>query len=155
VTNSGTGGWTDGLVSNGDGGHLEITITGGSGHPQVFVDFPTDGFGLTEVDLRDSSGNPLTMPLGEGTHQVYFNIPDGTFGDGNISLPVRVRLSSLGDLQACGEAPDGEVEDYIWEFGPNAVTLTEATTSPFAWAPLALGVVAVGAVLGIRRRRNR
>jgi hypothetical protein len=151
------GGWTNGTVATLNGGHLEIIITGGSGYPQVFVDF---GSGLTEVTLRDIFGNPLPMPLAAGTHQVYFDIPPGTFDGSNpIAIPVRVRLSSAGGLTANGDAPDGEVEDYIWNFGPNAVVISDVDTrsTSFRWMALAAGAIGLvgvgGALLLLRRKR--
>ena len=56
-----------------------------------------------------------------------------------------------------GPAPDGEVEDYRWNFGPNAVTLSGMTASSAA-TPLALplgivtflGVLVGGIVLARR-----
>ena len=144
LTGGGThGGWTNGTAASFNGGHLQIEITGGSGVPQVFVDF---GSGLTEVTLRDMFGNPLTMPLAEGTHDVYFDIPAGTFDGANpISIPVRVRLSSAGGLGADGFASDGEVEDYIWDFGPNAVTISSANVKPnYVWTALIAGTILLG-----------
>jgi hypothetical protein len=155
-----TGGWTNGdpgIGGGGNGGSLDITISGGSGTPQVFVDF---GSGLAEVTLRDClSGSALTMPLTEGTHRVCFSIPAGTFDGANpISIPVRVRLSSAGGLGADGVASDGEVEDYIWNFGPNAVTLSDTgTKSAPIWPALAVGtisLVGVGTVIFVHKRRQ-
>ncbi len=123
-------GWSEGTVSSGHGGSMEVTISGGSGYLQAFMDF---GLGtLTEVTLRDASGNALAMPLAAGTHRVYFDIPANTFGPGDTSVAVRIRLSSTGVQSATGPAADGEVEDYIWHFGPNAVSLTDfrADVSP-------------------------
>jgi hypothetical protein len=151
------GGWTNGTVASFNGGHLQIEVTGGSGYPQVFVDF---GSGLTEVALQDMFGNPLTMPLAEGTHDVYFDIPDNTFDGSNpISIPVRVRLSSAGGLGANGFASDGEVEDYIWNFGPNAVTLSDTgTKSDHVWPALTAGTLLLGAGTAVpfilRKRRE-
>ncbi|MBN1978656.1 MAG: hypothetical protein JW918_14760 [Anaerolineae bacterium] len=156
-----TGGWTNGdpgIGGGGNGGSLDITISGGSGTPQVFVDF---GSGLTEVTLRDClSGNALTMPLAEGTHRVCFSIPAGTFDGVNpISIPVRVRLSSAGGLGANGVANDGEVEDYIWNFGPNAVALSDTGTRSGPILPaLAAGTILLGAGTAtpfiLRKRRE-
>jgi hypothetical protein len=149
------GGWTNGAVSTFNGGRLSLEISGGDGVPQVFVDF---GSGLTEVTLRDMFGNVLATPLSEGTHDVYFDIPNGTFdGNNNISIPVRVRLSSAGGLGVGGTAPDGEVEDYIFDFGPNAVTLSAIDAGPAlaGWPAFALVIAAVagGAGLFVWKRR--
>ncbi len=160
---SGNGGWTNGTVASGNGGRLDITITGGSGVPQVFIDFG-DGAGaltgtLTEVTLRNSSGTALTMPLAAGTHQVYFDIPPGSFAVAGQPMAVRVRLSSAGGLTATGEAPDGEVEDYIYSFGPTAVSLQSFTSTSSNLPILGLVAVAALAVLSfgayiVRRERS-
>jgi len=123
-------GWTEGSVTNGQGGSMNIDIQGSSGIPQVFMTLGGSNT-LSEVTLRDVSGTALTMPLSAGTHRVYFDIPTNTFVNSNTSIAIRVRLSSTGGLTTTGVANDGEVEDYIWDFGPNAVLLTinQATTS--------------------------
>jgi hypothetical protein len=158
---SNNGGWTNGFVSGGNGGRLDITITGGSGIPQVFIDFD-DGNGMVEVTLRNSSGTALSMPLAAGTHQVYFDIPADTFdGVNELSIPTRVRLSSAGGLTATGAAPDGEVEDYIWGFGPTAVNLQSFTPAGNSTLPvvafigfLALVIVSFGVVIVRREQRK-
>lgn len=161
---SNNGGWTNGTVASGNGGRLDITINditavASSGVPQVFMDF---GGGLVEVTLRDSAGTPLTMPLLVGTHSVYFDIPAGTFdGTNSRSIPTRVRLSSAGGLTATGEAPDGEVEDYIFGFGPTAVSLQSFTPAANSTLPvigfvgfLALAIVSLGTFI-VRREQKK
>jgi len=158
------GGWTDGTVASGNGGRLDITITDisvgtSSGVPQVFMDF---GSGMVEVTLRNSTGTVLAMPLVEGTHSVYFDIPAGTFDGVNIrNIPTRVRLSSAGGLSATGPAPDGEVEDYIFGFTPTAVSLQSFTPASNSTLPvigfvgfLALAIVSVGMII-VRREQKR
>jgi hypothetical protein len=149
------GGWTNGTVANGNGGGLQLDIQEAAGVPQVFIDF---GSGLVEVTLRDLAGNPLAMPLGVGTHDVYFNVPLGTFdGSNNSQLPVRVRISSSGGLAANGFAPDGEVEDYEYGFGPTAVALIglgtgQSTLSPIYAIAALLFLVSLLALAVVRRR---
>jgi protocatechuate 3,4-dioxygenase beta subunit len=129
ASNPAHGGWTNGTVAGtGDGGSLEITIGGSwSGVPQVFIDFDGNdtAYSLSELILRDSSGNPLTMPLAPGVHRVYFDIPAGTFDGVTPTKPIflRVRLSTDGGLGVTGLAANGEVEDYRHFFGPTAVSL--------------------------------
>jgi len=160
VGNPAHGGWTNGTVASGNGGSMDIEINGGSGYPQVFIDW---GSGLSEVTLRSNTGTALSMPLATGTHQVYFDVPDNTF-DGvtdNIPLPIRVRLSTSGGLTATGPATvvqGGEVEDYIWGFGPTAVTLTALkadnnTSLIFVTAGILLLLVSSGAILVYKRLR--
>ena len=58
-----------------------------------------------------------------------------------------------------GLARNGEVEDYQWNFGPNAVTLSDLDTQPtsFPWVALAAGTISLvgigGALLLLRRKR--
>jgi hypothetical protein len=144
VANPGHGGWTIGTVGSGNGGSLQITISGGSGIPQLFMDFNEDGT-LTEVTLRDASGTPITGAQ-SGTIRVYFDVPTGTFNNSSNPIFTRVRLSSAGGLNATGYASDGEVEDYVWRFGPTAVTLqsVQAISSAPLYVP---GITAVIAAL--------
>jgi hypothetical protein len=148
--------WSDGTVPTG-GGSLQIVINGSAGVPQVFMDF---GVGLTAVVLKDAAGNPLALTMPAGVHRVYFDIPAGTFAPGNSTvIPVRVRLSSAGGLTAIGQAPDGEVEDHIYNFTPTAVTLSRLSGSsptPPLLPGLAAGALGLCLYLGfVRRRRSR
>ncbi|MBK8986974.1 MAG: hypothetical protein IPM39_13005 [Chloroflexi bacterium] len=161
----GNGGWTNGTVASGNGGRLDLTITGGSGVPQVFIDFG-DGNGnlsgtLTPVTLRNSSGTALGTTFAAGTHQVYFDIPDLSFAVDGQPMAVRVRLSSAGGLGSTGPALDGEVEDYIYSFGPTAVSLQSFTPAASSTLPviafigfLGLAIVSLGAFI-VRRERSR
>jgi hypothetical protein len=144
--------WGDGTVPTG-GGSLQIVINGSPGVPQVFMDF---GVGLTAVVLKDATGIPLALPRPTGVHQVYFDIPAGTF-PGISDIPVRVRLSSAGGLSAIGPAPDGEVEDYIYSFIPTAVSVRRfsgSSTTPSLPLGLAVGVLGLCLYAGFARRRR-
>ena len=150
------GGWTNGNVADSQGGHLQIITGGGwSGVPQVFIDFDGDDttYALTEVTLLDGSGNPIVMPLAAGIHQVYFDIPSGTFNGVTQTNPIfiRVRLSSTGGFGATGLAFNGEVEDYQSDFGPNAVTMADfsAETDGFPFWLIVLIAIAVVLVAGV------
>jgi len=154
--NAPAGGWTDGSAANGDGCRLEIAVTNGPGIVQAWLDF---GSGLQAIVLRDAAGTPI--PGGvftTGTHIVTCDVPAGTFGGGTSrSIYGRFRLSSAGGLSATGPAPQGEVEDYLFAFGPNSVTVTDfrAATTP---APTLIGagaaLAAIIAILFVRRRRQ-
>jgi hypothetical protein len=128
--NATNGGWTEGNVADGKGGSLVITINGGTGYPQVFIDFNQDGdFSenpATGVVLRDNAGNPIALPIAallRSDTQVYFDVPTAFANNQNL-IGVRVRLSSAGGLSATGTASDGEVEDYIFGFSPTALNLS-------------------------------
>ncbi len=149
-------GWSEGTVASGNGGGISIDIQGGSGVPQVFTDM--GGGALSEVTLRDASGNPLTMPLAAGVHQAYFDIPANTFTTNNNAIAVRVRLSGAGGLAATGAAADGEVEDYIWHFGPNAITLSHLRASSSAlsrWLTLLILLLLAGGATWALAVRSR
>ena len=132
------GGWTNGTVASNNGGALQVTITGGPACLGAFLDLAHDGT-LPLATLRDVNGIPVPQPILAGTYTFYFDIPAGTF-NGTTSQPIfaRFRIASPVDsactnspvLSPTGPAVGGEVEDYVWSFGPNAVTLSElhATT---------------------------
>ncbi len=165
ASNPGHGGWTNGTVAGtGDGGSLEITIGGSwSGVPQVFIDFDGNdtAYSLSELILRDSSGNPLTMPLAPGVHRVYFDIPAGTFDGVTPTKPIflRVRLSTDGGLGVTGLAANGEVEDYRYFFGPTAVSLqsvsakNDVTAKPILMV-LTTIILSFVTMQSFRRRKN-
>ena len=135
-------GWSDGTVASGNGGSLQLQITG-SGVPQVFVDFNENGT-LTEATLRNAGGTALAGSQ-SGLLQVYFDVPIGTFnGVGpNRKIAVRVRLSTAGGLGASGTAPDGEVEDYFFELSPTVIALREMSTTSNSILPVLAGILAV------------
>jgi len=156
-------GWTNGTVASGNGGRLDITIGGvWSGVPQVFIDYDGDDatYTFAEVTLRDGTGTPLTMPLSPNTYSVYFDIPADTFDSATTPNPifVRVRLSSGGGLGATGLATNGEVEDYQWNFGPNAVSMADfsAQSNNLRWVAVlagALMLLGIGVFLMMRKRQ--
>lgn len=160
-------GWTNGTVASGNGGRLDITVGGvWSGVPQVFIDYDGDdtNYFLTEVALRDAVGNPLVMPLAPNAtaYAVYFDIPAGTFDGSTTPNPifVRVRLSTTGGLGATGLADNGEVEDYQWDFGPNAVKLADFSvkdSSSTNWVVLLVAaalLLVIVSLFFIQRKRN-
>ncbi len=142
---------------------LQVTITA-SACLGAFFDFnrnPTVG-NLQSVTLRDINGNIVVQPIAAGTYTFYFNIPPGTFNPSGPTQPTdlrqvpghkpgeRTRAISSTAFIPTGPAPDGEVEDYRWNFGPNAVTLSGMTASSAA-TPLALplGIVTfLGVLIG-------
>ena len=155
--NSPAGGWTDGRAADGDGCRLEIAVTNGPGVVQAWLDF---GGGLAPIVLRDAAGTPIPGgTLASGTHIVTCDVPAGTFGGGtNRSIYGRFRLSAAGGLAATGPAPEGEVEDYLFAFSPNSVTVTDfraaATASPaLVGAGSALALIL--AALLVRRRQQK
>lgn len=152
--------WTDGAVSAGKGGSFQIVITGGSGVLQLFMDFnPSDASPLAAVVLRDNTGAPLpTTPWTAGTYQVYFDIPAGTMGANPTNILARARISAAGGLTASGPANDGEVEDYLFAFGPNAVRVSSVSASAAGTSTLIYPLVAlmlVAVLFAARRASSR
>ena len=122
--NSPSGGWLDGRAADGNGCRYQVTVNGGSGVLQLWLDF---GMGLAPVTILDAAGAPVPGGVLEpGVHTLTCDVPVGTFyGTSNRSIAARFRLSTAGGLLATGPAPDGEVEDYIFSFGPTAVTIRD------------------------------
>ena len=146
--NSPSGGWTDGNAADGNGCKLQVTVAGAAGVVQAWLDF---GAGLEPVVLRDAAGVPI--PDGSfslGTQIVTCDVPVGTFGgSANRSIYARFRLSSAGGLGPDEPASDGEVEDYLFSFGPNAVAVrdfraTAASSNDFPFTLLFLGLALAG-----------
>ncbi len=156
--NSPAGGWTDGLAADGDGCRLEIAVTNGPGVVQAWLDF---GSGLQPIVLRDAAGTPIPDgTLATGTHIVTCDVPAGTFGGGTSrSIYGRFRLSSVGGFNATGPAPAGEVEDYLFAFGPNSVTVADfraaATPAPALVGAGATLAVIIAILLVCRRRQQQ
>ena len=155
--NSPSGGWTDGNAADGNGCKLQVTLAGTAGVVQAWLDF---GAGLEPVVLRDAAGVPVPDRLfSPGTNVVTCDVPVGTFGGSdNHNIYARFRLSSVGGLGPDGPAPDGEVEDHQFSFGPNAVAVRDfrATAAPSGDLPLALlllGLALAGAALVRRSHR--
>jgi hypothetical protein len=156
VAGKGGSGWTNGTVVTGGGGAVQVTITGSPACLGAFFDLARDG-NLPLATLRDTNGNAVTQPIAAGTYIFYFDIPNGTF-NGTTGQPIYARFrvaspvngSCVGStaFSPTGQAPSGEVEDYQWNFGPNAVTLSGMTASSAA-TPLALplGIVTLLGVL--------
>jgi len=141
------------LWTSGTGGSVDVTVTGGSGCLSAWIDWNGDGvFTGTGENILNN------VAVAVGTTTQTFSIPvDPRTG----SFYARFRLYGQDAGGACtstkaptGPATNGEVEDYLWGFGPNAVSLSSfgAVASPAAW-PVAGGAIASAAVLlaGLRR----
>ena len=88
----------------GDENLLDVSVRGGNGYVDAWVDFNQDGnwYGLGEK-IMDS------VPVSEGVNTLPFTVP-------SIAKPgvtyARFRLSEEGGLPPTGYATSGEVEDY-------------------------------------------
>jgi hypothetical protein len=140
VTKS-AGSWTNGLVSAGEGGAVNVTISTASACLGAFFDFNSSGI-LSDVVLRDNTGAVISQPIASGSYTFYFDIPAGTFpGSGpDIAIYSRFRVTSpVGGIctgstafSSTGLAADGEVEDYQMNFSPTAIDLIEFKSTPSA-----------------------
>jgi hypothetical protein len=138
---AGTGGWTDGTVASGNGGAVSVNITGAAACLGAFVDFNRDG-DFTDageaVQLYDAAGVAIAQPIAPAAFPAYFDVPVGTFagaadqlyGRFRVTSPVSGSCANSYILSPHGLAPDGEVEDYVWSFGPNAVQVTTFSAQP-------------------------
>ncbi len=72
----------------------------------------SDAEALNSVDF---SGGSATIPSGGVADQTYcFNVPaDATFSGGKVYFRFRLTTASLTASDWAGDAPDGEVEDYV------------------------------------------
>ena len=126
------GTWLVGTVANGKGGAVQVTVTGGNGYlngwidwngdldfadtgEQVFVDLPVVGDADGEIQTLtfDIPGSALGRDIFYARFRLYEQA-QGMAGMG----PDKVNTAALTGL-----AINGEVEDYRWETGPLAVVL--------------------------------
>lgn len=104
-----------GIWSNGPGGgSVQIDVVG-TGWLVGFIDFNNDGNLSTVGDLIASQA------VTTGTYTINFDIPAGSIADqGTTSFYSRFRLfpqaPNYPELAFRGEAINGEVEDYQWNF---------------------------------------
>ncbi|MDJ0756510.1 MAG: SdrD B-like domain-containing protein [Ardenticatenaceae bacterium] len=132
------GDWTNGT----SGGQLQIDITGG-GWLVGWVDFNRDG------DFYDSGEMVINQAVSSGQDQNFtFDVPAGTFdGISSRALSARFRLfesePAFATVAFTGDASAGEVEDYIFPFGPTAVTLLQVESQAPVNSPLWLWLTSV------------
>ncbi len=85
-------------------GAMDVTVSGGAGFIDAWVDFNIDG------DWADPGEQvAASAPVGPGLNQILFGVPAGIAAGPTFA---RVRFSSGGGLAPTGMAPDGEVEDH-------------------------------------------
>ncbi len=145
--------------SDGGGGSVDVTVTGGNGWVTGWVDWNNDG---DFADAGEQVFTNLYVPAGSTVTQ-SFSIPVPV-GSQTFNARFRVYPSEQTALAAArpdappspvGGASGGEVEDYSWSFGPNAVGLVGfgATATGPSLAGLAVLALAALAAAGARRRR--
>lgn len=140
----------------GNSATLGITVRGCATTCQLngWIDWDENGDFTTSGDqiFTDSSVSNATTSLN-------FTVPS-TVTVANNSFYARFRLCSTGgDCDTpTGESADGEVEDYLWGFGPTAITLQNATAeNPQNNMVLALvlGMVGLGVTSLILHKKQR
>jgi hypothetical protein len=134
--------------------NIDITVGGGNGFVVGWFDWNNDGiFG---------SGEMITFgSLSPGTHRLPVTIPS-SYGT-SLALNARFRVydGAPSLLAPSGQVTNGEVEDYHWFFGPNAVNLQSfsafGSTTPPGWiAVMLLPMLLIGGwLLKTKRRNNR
>ena len=140
--------WTPGATV-----HLNVTVAGGPGVLGGWFDWNDDG-DFADADEFVNFGS-LTGP-----NVVEVPIPGGYTIGSPVSARFRLFDSSNlpgGSLDAgdyVGSAVGGEVEDYRWSFGPNAVNVSSfgAAALPVAWPWVGGAIASATALLtGLRR----
>jgi hypothetical protein len=136
------------------GGSIDVTVAGGPGCFAGWIDWNSNG-------VFDANENIVNgQSLNTGTTTITFS----TVGDpADQTLYARFRLFApeagggcLSNYTTTGRAVNGEVEDYAWDFGPNAVSLSgfSASAGALSWTvslvPASLALIAAAFVL--RRR---
>ncbi len=131
-----------------NGGSVNVTVSGCAGtcYLSAWFDWNADG------DFADAGeGTLIDRTVSNGTQTITFNIPTGTTFPNTFNGRFRLYPSSMGVLaQPTGLTTNGEVEDYQWNFGPTAVTLSNLTARTEAAIPPTLPifiVMGVGAML--------
>ncbi len=119
------------------GGSVNVIVTGGPGCLSGWADWNNNG------NMTDPTENILVnVPVNTGTSTLTFAVP---VQPGSGSFYTRFRLYAQDAGGGCtsaksptGSATNGEVEDYRWSFGPNAVNVSAFSGSA---APAALPLV--------------
>lgn len=104
--------WSNGTVTNGQGGSLQVAVQGG-GWLVGWIDWNND------ADFLDAGEFVINRAVVAGSLTVSFDIPAGAITGGSQSWLSRFRLLSEAPafplFSYAGEVVDGEVEDHLWE----------------------------------------
>jgi LPXTG-motif cell wall-anchored protein len=152
--------WSAGTVAAGKGGKINVTVSGcvGTCYLTGYIDWNKN----KSWDLTRERAF-MDVPVVNGTQTVSFNIPTtgGAIVFPNQTYAARFRLvraTSAGTMLPTGEQFSGEVEDYLWTFGPTAVDLSDVnavSTNESGFLFPVAGVLALGGLgwLALRRRK--
>jgi len=143
-----------------NGGSVDVTVNGCSGtcYLSGWINWNTG----TDTDFNDTGEQIFTdQAVTNGTQTLTFSIPTGVTFPNTFDARFRLCGTSGTCTAVTGEVTNGEVEDYQWDFGPNAVTLREMeahSVNHGGWAlvPITIGLMVIGAVglFAVARRRR-
>lgn len=154
VTPSG-GNWTAGT----NGGQVTVVVNGctsGTCYLTAFIDWDQDG-----IFEGGSTGERImaNRTVANGSQNRQFDIPTGYNMNGK-TLYARFRLTDKDVTTGypTGTYFSGSMEDYVWTFGPTAVSLAKFNANASASSALPFAALLLPAGLGmlwVSRRRNR
>ncbi|MCI5165149.1 MAG: hypothetical protein D3903_03440, partial [Candidatus Electrothrix sp. GM3_4] len=113
--------WTEGLVTDGNGGSVQVTvtddITAGTGWLVAWIDFDGDGSFSTYGEMI------ISQKVSSGTQSYSFDIPTGTFdaSQGYARFRLFPEKPVIPELAYKGTAENGEVEDVQFDFGTGTI----------------------------------
>ncbi len=146
--------------STGTGGTVDFTVNGcvGTCFLHGWIDWGHNN------NLTDAGDEVINRTVVNGTSTITFPIPGGTTFPANFYARFRICGGSGGSNDCTtptGPSSAGEVEDYLWGFGPTAVSLDSVsahaaqngTVLIVLLALTVVGVCALGfAIIGRRRK---
>ena len=148
--------WTNGP----NGGAVTVTANQ-SGYLCAWFDFGSAS-GSAPDGVFDTF---VSQPVSAGGQSVPFDIPAGTFESGPEFVTVYARFRLFESDPGCtlasgftGEAKNGEVEDYRFEFRPTAVSLqsvvAQTTSGDGLWILVSLALLVGMGTFALLRRRQ-
>lgn len=121
---------------------LTVQVNGDGGYLVGWFDWNNDN------DMDDSGEQVALGSVSNGTNTVTLVVPAAFDTPSSVNeLFARFRLYDGVPTTPVpsGSATNGEVEDYRWEFGPNAVTLSSAEAQSASASVLVVALLALGA----------
>lgn len=160
-TATGDGGDEDGVTRDsndlwtpGSTVHLNVSVTGSGGYLTGWFDWNGDG------DFNDANEITRFGSIAGGSNTISLQVPNSGYSTGDI-INTRFRLYDGQPVfvSPTGGATNGEVEDYQWDFGPTAITLTSAHTDTSGAGTgvslvLIAGLMAAAGIVVFRSRRR-
>lgn len=140
--------------SQANGGSLDVLVNNASttNYVSCWIDWDNNG---SLVDTGEFVVDDYAVTNGLNT--VTFAVPISPLSNDAFYARCRLAPNSNTADTPTGAVEGGEVEDYLWSFGPNAVSLRDlraAAPVPLWLTALALGVALLAAGWLLRRRRT-